>query len=132
MEPCKIEWLIIPAPDLDAAKTFYERVFGFSVSKYSERFWVFKSGTLSGGLDADLIPNEKGIRFSITVSAIDKALEAIIREGGTIITPGCSLGAKAGFYAKFKDPNGNVLELYSEMLNNNTKWELVRFTLVEV
>ena len=38
MEPCKIEWLIIPAPDLDAAKTFYERVFGFSFSKYSERF----------------------------------------------------------------------------------------------
>lgn len=121
MEPCKIEWLTIPAPDLDAAKTFYERVFGFSVSKYSERFWVFKSGTLSGGLDAELTPNGEGIGFSITVPAIDKALEAIKREGGRIINPGYSLGAGAGYCAKFKDPNGNVLELYSDVLIYNTK-----------
>lgn len=121
MGPCKIEWLTVPAPDLEAAKTFYENVFGFSVSKFSERFWVFKSGTLSGGLDADLKPNGEGIGFSITVPAIDNALEAIKREGGSIINPGYSLGSGTGFCAKFKDPNGNVLELYSDVLYSNIK-----------
>ncbi|NLL43813.1 MAG: hypothetical protein GX251_10800 [Firmicutes bacterium] len=117
MDPCKIEWLTVPAPDLGAAKKFYETVFGFSVSPFSERFWVFQSGTLKGGLDADLTPNGQGIGFSITVPAINRALEAIERGGGSIVEPGYSLGSGAGFCAKFKDPNGNVLELYSDRLN---------------
>lgn len=121
MESCKIEWLTVPAPDHVSAKLFYENVFGFSVSEFSERFWVFKSGTLSGGLDADLKPNGKGIGFSITVPVIDLALEDIQCEGGKIVRPGYSLGPGSGFCAKFKDPNGNVLELYSDVLTDDTR-----------
>jgi predicted enzyme related to lactoylglutathione lyase len=38
MEPCKIEWITIPAPDLESAKTFYAEAFGFSMSKFNHRF----------------------------------------------------------------------------------------------
>jgi uncharacterized protein len=121
MEPCKIEWLTIPAPDLQAAKAFYEAVFGFSVSKFSERFWVFKSGSLSGGLDADLEPNGKGIGFSITVPEIASWLKNVVSNGGSIDRPGYSLGPGAGYCARFLDPNGNLLELYAEILNSDSQ-----------
>lgn len=116
MDRCKIEWLTVPAPDLPAAKRFYESAFGFEVSVYSERFWVFKSGTLSGGLDADLAPCEQGIGFSITVSSIEEACDAVVTAGGTIVRKGYSLGENAGYCARFRDPNGNLLELYSDRL----------------
>ncbi|HHT25800.1 MAG TPA: hypothetical protein GXZ82_00940 [Firmicutes bacterium] len=47
----------MPAPDLGSAKTFYSEVFGFIISEYSDRFWVFKAANLSGGLDRDLVVN---------------------------------------------------------------------------
>ncbi len=110
---CKIEWIILPAPDLESAKTFYSEVFGFMISEYSDRFWVFKAGNLSGGLDRDLVVNKQGIRFSITVSDIEQALSAILERGGQVLKRSHSLGAGAGYCAQFEDPNGNVLELYS-------------------
>jgi uncharacterized protein len=114
MQACKIEWLTVPAPDLVAAKQFYESVFGFSVTEYSDRFWVFKSGTLSGGLDADLEANAKGIGFSITVTDIDATLQLVLEHGGQVLREAYSLGVGAGFCARFKDANGNLLELYSK------------------
>ncbi|MGI6544653.1 MAG: VOC family protein [Limnochordia bacterium] len=56
-ELCKIGWITLPAPDLGSAKTFYSEVFGFIISEYSDRFWVFKAANLSGGLDRDLVVN---------------------------------------------------------------------------
>ena len=117
MENCKIEWLTVPAPNLEAAKQFYEHVFGFQISKFSERFWVFQSGSLSGGLDASLSAGEKdvGIGFSITVNSISDALAKIRKYGGSVVGDMYSLGPGNGFCAQFKDPNGNVLELYSNV-----------------
>ena len=120
MVACKIEWITLPAPDLDAAMKFYESVFGFAISQYSDSFWVFKAGNLSGGLDKNLCVNGHGIGFSITVNCIEDAIAAILRNGGEVTKTGYSLGSGAGFCAQFKDPNGNRLELYSEQLTNET------------
>lgn len=113
MEPCRIEWLTIPAPKLDAAKEFYENTFGFSVARYSDRFWTFNAGNISGGFDSDLAVNDGGIGFSITVSSISQTILKIQENGGTIVKGCFSLGQGAGYCARFYDPNGNLLELYS-------------------
>ena len=118
MVACNIEWITLPAPDLDAAKAFYEGVFGFSVSPYSDRFWVFKAGNLSGGLDQDLSVSGHGIGFPITVNCIEETFAAIVRHGGEVTKAGYALGWGGGFCARFKDPNGNRLELYAEQLTN--------------
>ncbi|MCU0610387.1 MAG: VOC family protein [Candidatus Eisenbacteria bacterium] len=114
MEPCRIEWITIPAPDLEAAKAFYGNVFGFDLKEFNERFWVFKAGNLGGGLDRDLPVAPPGIGFSITVSDIPDTLRTVIEHGGQVLSEPYSLGPGAGFCARVADPNGNVLELYSE------------------
>ncbi len=114
MSFCRIEWITVPAPNLDAAKIFYNRVFGFELSDYNDRFCVFKAGNISGGFDKDLVVNSKGIGFSITVPNITHTIQDIVENGGQILKAAYSLGSGSGFSAKFSDPNGNVLELYSQ------------------
>lgn len=113
---CRVEWLTLPAPDLAAARTFYETVFGFVVTEWREGFWTFRAGNLGGGLDRDLPVARSGIGFSITVDAIEPTLAAIVAAGGEVVRPGESLGPGNGFFARFRDPNGNLLELYAKEL----------------
>ncbi len=110
---CFIEWVVIPAPNLDLAKSFYAKVFRFEVSDYSDTFAVFKAGNIGGGLDSQLIPSQASTGFSITVKNIPEALKAIAKNGGKILKSKYSLGQKLGFCAQFEDPNGNAYELYS-------------------
>lgn len=113
-DACSIEWLLIPAPDLEKAKNFYHKVFGFAISLYSDSFALFKAANISGGLDSSLSPSVNSLSFSVTVSSIDKYLTEIERFGGRIIKSKYPLGTNLGFCARFSDPNGNILELYSD------------------
>ena len=109
-----IEWLVIPAPNLEQAKSFYANVFRFEISDFSDTFTVFKAGNISGGLDSELVPSTVGTGFSITVEDIPKVLEAVVENGGKVLQPKYALGPNAGFCAKFEDPNGNAYELYCD------------------
>jgi len=109
-----IEWLVIPAPDLELAKSFYANVFHFEISDFSETFAVFKAGNIGGGLDSQLIPSTISTSFSITVDDILKVLNAVTKNGGKVLRPKYSLGPNAGFCAQFADPNGNAYELYCD------------------
>ena len=110
---CKIEWITIPEPDLEAAKRFYSEVFGFELSPYNERFVVFKCANLSGGLDQDLEPSDAGVGFSITVPSVREHLARLRELGCEILCERYELGPGAGFCCRFRDPNGNCLELYA-------------------
>jgi len=113
-DACKIEWLVIPAPDLEKAKEFYSSVFGWEISEFSPDFWIFKSGTLSGGLSRGMEPAEEGVTFSITVDDILTALDRIETVGGIPVRGKYEIGGGFGFSAVFRDPNGNLLELWAE------------------
>ena len=113
MTPCNIEWLTIPAPDLDAAEAFYSKVFGFTISIFNPRFRVFKAGNLSGGLDQDLDVMLGGIGFSVTVPNLQQTLERVLQHDGKLIKEPYSLGTGSGQCATVLDPNGNLLEIHS-------------------
>ena len=111
--PCAIEWIVIPAPDLQKARIFYQAVFNFLITNYNETFLVFKAANISGGLDSTLVPSQNNLCFSITVDDISKTLKIIEKFAGRVVRAKYSLGKNLGFCAKFADPNGNILELYS-------------------
>ena len=111
---CKIEWIEIPAPDLEKAKEFYSEIFGWEISEYSSEYLIFKAGNINGGLNKNKKPCSDGIGFSITVADINETLKNIVKLGGEIVKEKYNLGNGLGFCACFKDPNGNVLELWSE------------------
>jgi uncharacterized protein len=110
--PCAIEFIVIAAPDLAAAKRFYVEVFGFEVADFSPRFATFKAGNISGGFDLDLVPSERSTRISITVDDVAAALARVAQLGGRVVRSRYELAPGAGFSAQFADPNGNVFELY--------------------
>ena len=113
--PCKIEWLVIPSADLKKAARFYSRIFNWKTSTYTSDFWLFEADTVHGGFDKNLKPNDQGIRFSITVDDINETLNRIENMGGSIVKEKYEIAKGFGFTASFKDPNGNIVELWSSI-----------------
>ncbi len=112
--PCRIDWVTIPAADLETSKEFYSNIFGWKIEDYSPDFLIFSSGTVNGGLDRNKEACSEGINFSITVEDISEALEKIVELGGEIVSEKYWIGSELGYSASFKDPNGNHIELWSE------------------
>ncbi|MDO9577512.1 MAG: VOC family protein [Candidatus Cloacimonadales bacterium] len=113
-KPYKIEWLVIPANDLEKAAEFYSTIFNWKISKFSPEFWLFDADTIHGGFDSDLKPNSDGIRFSITVESIEETLQEIEHSGGKKVKEKYGIGLSLGYTASFCDPNGNIVELWAE------------------
>ena len=113
-----INHIEIPAPDMLKAINFYSRVFGWETEEFQEGYTFFKIGTsgIGGGFDSSLKPAEKGVGCQpvINVDDITETLSRIEEEGGEISLVKTELPGGAGFFAGFKDPNGNYLGLYSE------------------
>jgi uncharacterized protein len=112
-KPCKIEWLVIPAEDLEKAAKFYSTIFNWKISVYTKDFWLFEADTVHGGFDKLLNPNAQGIRFSITVDDITAKLDQIVEFEGKVMKDKYEIGKGFGFAASFKDPNDNIIELWS-------------------
>ncbi|MCF7792375.1 MAG: VOC family protein [Candidatus Cloacimonetes bacterium] len=112
--PHRIEWIVLPARNLQKAKEFYSKIFGWKITNYTKDFWLFDADTIHGGFDPNLNSYNDGIRFSITVDDIIETLEEIENSGGKTIKEKFEIAPGFGYCAQFKDPNGNVLELWSE------------------
>ena len=112
----KIEWLEIPAPDLEKAKIFYSTVFEWTMEEFTPDFCVFNLDGFHGGLNKNRKPITKpdGIIFSISVDDINATLANIVNHGGKIIEEKYEIGKDIGFAAMFSDPNGNHIELWSK------------------
>ena len=109
--------IVIPAPDLAKAKAFYEAVFGWEVSAGvpGPAYWFFKSGNVGGAFSSDLKPaGGEVVPLFLKVEDMDAALWRIREHGGRVTRGKGALGeADPGFDARFQDPNGCELGLYS-------------------
>ena len=45
----KVDYLELPARDLDAAQDFYEKAFGWSFTEYGSEYRAFSDGKIDGG-----------------------------------------------------------------------------------
>jgi uncharacterized protein len=113
-KPCKIEWLVIPAANLNKAKEFYSSIFNWKVTEFSPEFWLFDADTIHGGFDENLKPNISGIRFSITVESIENTMIEIVKLDGRKTKDKYAIGKGLGFTSSFEDPNGNLVELWAK------------------
>jgi predicted enzyme related to lactoylglutathione lyase len=109
--------IVIPAPDLEKAKSFYEQIFGWRVEahKPGAKYWFFESGNVGGGFDANSIPVARSVVLVMRVDDMQATLRRIVELGGTIKQDRSRIGeASPGYDAYFLDPNGNEMGLYSE------------------
>ncbi|HLC96853.1 MAG TPA: VOC family protein [Candidatus Nanoarchaeia archaeon] len=117
----------IPAENVERAKKFYEKVFGWEIQKYQlpegEYFIVRTtevdknmkptSPGINGGLMQRKNPGQPFMNY-ISVDSIDAMCKKIKADGGTIILPKLEIGKGMGWLAAFKDTEGNIMGLHQE------------------
>jgi predicted enzyme related to lactoylglutathione lyase len=107
----------INADDLNRARRFYERVFGWRFEPWGPPgFLQIFTGTeeepgIRGALQGrrELVAGQRTIGYecSISVKDVDAVAAAVVANGGTIIIPR-TLIPTVGHLIFFRDPEGNV------------------------
>ena len=110
---CHIE---IPCKDIARAKTFYGKLFGWTFQDAGEGYAMFNTGEgVGGGLDLrkEGYPTEKSIVLYIEIEDIAQTLKAIEEAGGETLQTKARISEEFGFYALFRDSEGNQMGLWS-------------------
>jgi len=111
----KIDYVELPAADLDAAKSFYTETFGWSFKDFGDEYCAFSDGKLNGGFykSAQASSTENGAALVVFyVEDLEGTLETIVGSGGTVVRPIFSFPGGRRFH--FADPNGNELAVWSD------------------
>lgn len=112
---CAVCHIEVPAPDLAKAMRFYGEVFGWEIGEQlGPNYCIWHAGDLGGGFSADMAPCDDGMNVVLGVEDIPAKLEEIAKAGGAVVKGKTEIGGGYGFYALFKDPNGNRLGLWSK------------------
>lgn len=125
-----LNYIQIPATDLDASAGFYEEVFGWRINRYPAPAptsdepqtgyvgFVDASGKVGGefvlGRQAS---REPGILPSIHVDSIDQTLKAVVQRGGEVVRTRTAIVEGADWQGIFRDPAGNTFALYEAVGN---------------
>ena len=112
----KINYVEFPAKDIEAAKTFFTAVFGWSFEDYGPDYTAFSNEGLDGGFfKSDLTSStETGSALIVFYSqALEQTQSKIEKAGGSIIRPIFSFPGGRRFH--FTDPNGNEYAVWSDV-----------------
>jgi len=109
----------IPAPDLGKAIEFYSAVFNWEVHIIQPGVYAFfRIGQTNsgGGFDTSLKPagDKFGPQITVDVDNIEDALKKIRENNGILTMPKTPIDGGHGFYACFRDTNGNNLQVHSK------------------
>jgi predicted enzyme related to lactoylglutathione lyase len=120
-----LNYLQVPAIDLDESATFYEEVFGWqinrspSVAQSSDEpqsgyvGFVDSSGQVGGEFVLGREPSrEPGLLPSILVDSIDTTLDEVVKHGGEMVRPRTPIVEGTDWQAMFRDPAGNAMALF--------------------
>lgn len=117
-----LNYLQIPAVDLEQSIRFYEHVFGWTVRRHgnvseleqtSYPEFADATGTNGGGFVLGRPPSrEPGLLPCIAVESIDETLRAVIDYGGEVVKPKTAIVEGVDWEAELRDPAGNVLGLF--------------------
>jgi len=111
----KINYVEFPARDIEKAKAFFSRVFGWSFVDYGPDYSAFSDEGIDGGFyRSDLsVSTTNGSALIIFYSNdLEKTQSNIEAAGGSIIKPIFSFPGGHRFH--FGDPNGNEYAVWSD------------------
>lgn len=107
-----LDYLELPAPDIEASKRFYGAVFGWTFTDYGPDYVEFTSGDRKGGFNAELkVVKGGGALVVLWANDLD-AMEAKVHAAGAEITEHHAFPGGRRFH--FRDPNGNELAVWSD------------------
>lgn len=109
----------ISAENPESLIKFYERVFDWKIMKWEGpvEYWLITTGKADApGIDGGLSRRTEGepsIVNTIDVSSVDEFTTKVESNGGTVVTPKHAVPG-VGYFAYFKDPEGNVFGMMEE------------------
>jgi uncharacterized protein len=109
MPNLKIAYLELPARNLDASRTFYQNLFGWTFQDYGPTYTAFTDSGTAGGFNAD--PAERTVAPLAVIESpdLEATQQSILDAGGKITLPIFSFPGGRRFH--FSDPAGNELAI---------------------
>ncbi len=111
----QISYVEFPAKDLEATKTFFQTVFGWSFEDYGPEYTAFSGQGIDGGFfHADLASSvaSGGALVVIYSDMLEALQEQVSQAGGLIVRPIFSFPGGRRFH--FKEPSGNEMAVWSD------------------
>jgi predicted enzyme related to lactoylglutathione lyase len=114
-----IVWFEIPADDIERARSFYNRLFGWKIEKFPGAavgdYWHIDTGgsddTPDGGLMKRQSPQQQGITNYIGVASVDETAAKVEKLGGKICMPKTAV-PEMGYFVICQDPENNAFALW--------------------
>jgi predicted enzyme related to lactoylglutathione lyase len=110
-----INYIELPARDMEATKSFFTELFGWTFTKYGPDYMDSPDGGIMVGFyHADLKsrPDNGGALVTFFSENLEKTLVKIEASGGTIVKPLFSFPGGRRF--QFTEPSGNEFAVWSE------------------
>nr|WP_298795898.1 VOC family protein [uncultured Acetobacter sp.] len=104
-----IHFVELPVQNLKAAKTFYETVFGWTMTDFGPDYACTMTGTVDLGLQGDKSEAPAAPLPVVIVTDLEAAHAAVSQAGGTITKLTFSFPGGRRFH--FRDPNGMELAI---------------------
>lgn len=103
----------IPSDNPEKALVFYEKVFGWKVSQWTDApYWLCTTGEDSEpGINGAIMKRnspDQPLLNTIGVKNIDETIQSIQAHGGVVVSPKRAI-ENVGWLAFFKDLDGNIL-----------------------
>ena len=107
MTVARINYVELPAADIGAATQFYTAAFGWNLTAFGPSYAATMTGDVDLGLQGDPAEAVAAPLAVIDVDDLAKALDDVVKAGGTIVRPVFAFPGGRRFH--FRDPNGNEL-----------------------
>ena len=112
----KINYVEFPARDIDAVKTFFTTVFGWSFEDYGPEYTAFSNEGIDGGFfksDQTAVTTNGSALIVFYSEALEQTQSNIEAAGGEILKPIFTFPGGRRFH--FADPNGNEYAVWSDV-----------------
>jgi|SRR5690606_5723899 len=110
-----IDYVELPARDLEAVKAFYSKAFGWTFVDYGPDYCAFNDGRLDGGFyrsDRSSSTANGAALVVLYADELESTRDRVVESGGTIVKPIFTFPGGRRFH--FADPAGNELAVWSE------------------
>jgi len=103
----------IPSTNLNTTTDFYEKVFDWKFKPFGRGYLLYNThNQLTIGLrKVESIKSGDSTTFHIRTDNIDDVLEKAVAQGGKVFRERTVIPV-IGYYALFKDPDGNIVGLF--------------------
>ncbi len=111
----KINYVEMPAKDIEATKIFFTKVFGWTFEDFGQDYTAFSNQGLDGGFyraDLKSLPSTGAALVIFYSQDLELSQGKIVKAGGKIVKPIFSFPGGRRFH--FIEPSGNEFAVWSD------------------